>query len=85
MPMATMRRWRTKPPERIPRTKTNSPVERSGFLLAFTSAAVAGSVLQGIAVIGRNNRTTLVTSVQELLDRMKRKKFSIGASRLSDR
>jgi len=31
---------------------------------------------QGIAVIGRNSSTTLVTSVQELLDRMKRKKFS---------
>jgi hypothetical protein len=32
---------------------------------------------QGIAVIGRNNRTTLVTSVQELLDRTKRRKFSM--------
>jgi hypothetical protein len=32
---------------------------------------------QGIAVIGRNSRTTLVTSVQELLDRMKRRKFSM--------
>jgi len=34
-------------------------------------------VLQGIAVIGRNRRTTLVTSVQKLLDRMKRRKFSM--------
>ena len=32
---------------------------------------------QGIAVIGRNKRTTLVTSMQELLDRMKRRKFSM--------
>ena len=31
---------------------------------------------QGIAVIGRNKRTTLVTSVQALLDRTKRRKFS---------
>jgi hypothetical protein len=77
--MATMRRWRTKPPERIPRTKTKSPVERPGFFFELLRVVTtrAFPAHQGIAVIGRNSRTTLVTSVQELLDRMKRRKFSM--------
>ena len=63
-----------------------SPVERSGFLLTPVGYAqreqngasgTSARFRQGIAVIGRSSRITLVTSVQELLDRMKRKKFSM--------
>jgi hypothetical protein len=79
-PMATMRPWRTKPPERIQRTRTKSPVERPGFFVrahARSDDAAAPGGCQGMAVIGRNSRTTLVTSVQSPLDRMKRRKFSM--------
>jgi hypothetical protein len=80
MPTVTMQPWRTKPPERLSINEIKSPVERPGFLFALMRVPRRTRrfpIPQGIAVIGRNKRTTLVTSVQKLLDRMKSRKFSM--------
>jgi hypothetical protein len=89
-----MQPWRTKPPERGPKAErqrlNDKARSKAGLFVdlrwrierAASGATVSGSA-QGMAVMGRNSKTTLVTSVQKLLDRMKRRKFSMRCLPLS--